>query len=380
MSNYLTLKVPYSNELAKEFFEFLELPLMSCEDISALPDDLLSSLITDQTGLTFKMLSQLYITLINDNRGNSARMIFNILDIKTKDASLKNSSIEVGGVRDAFKHALKQEDIISCVKFLEGRKIDKFTLAFVMSVVSSNIAISLLKRLNLTNLQMTIVISNSDRFSYIKTVELIKFFIKEKGYKAAPSVPLIKSMVYMYDLKNSIDEEFINSCMEKKVVERTVLWCANNMIKPVPDNQKKNMMKLLGYIIDNGFWKIDAVLRDKKSLIWIGLYNKNLDLFKFAIDKGADLTKKNNEGISLAKHAITNGPIEAIKMLSKNGSYSNSEILQRAICDNNLKVVEDMLKLGVDPNKGTINGLKLVEYARSKRNYELTELLQEYGS
>ena len=181
-------------------------------------------------------------------------------------------------------------------------------------------------------------------------------------HKVSPKIT-DKIFTLEYDVKNKLEKQ--NKMLWKVLMEQGNLdllketWDKMPDVSVTPDAMGELPIKVALAVDDNPELHKLALSYIKKAdsdFVWDAVREKDLNLLKYLLDKGADVNSKNGDGDSLLIFMVKNDYdqqfIEAIKTQDLNieaTDNNNKTALDAAIDKNNPKMAEYLLSIGAKP-------------------------------
>lgn len=131
---------------------------------------------------------------------------------------------------------------------------------------------------------------------------------------------------------------------------------------------------------------INKIDKESKTPLLLALEDDNLDLFDFLLRYGADLNIKYKGGHTILMLAIN---MKKTRFIVKIFEHLNFDVdlqddtgktaLIHAVVNNDIKVVEALLKCGANPNIEDNDKNTAILYALSKDNFEIARIIKHYS-
>jgi ankyrin repeat protein len=140
-------------------------------------------------------------------------------------------------------------------------------------------------------------------------------------------------------------------------------------------------LEVVKLLVENGA-RINMKGYNGTTSLMAAASRKHKHVVKYLIDQGAEIRHTTVEGQNVLHHAVANGWLSITNTILLKGSYSDAElgsVLQSAASENNLLLIQMLLRAGADINYKN-QGTQLLRYACNKGNIEMLKVLLEGGA
>jgi ankyrin repeat protein len=140
-------------------------------------------------------------------------------------------------------------------------------------------------------------------------------------------------------------------------------------------------MEIIKYLVEEGADLTAKNFRGASVLMFVP--NKNTDVFIYLIEKGADINNETNDGITLLMAYSDN--FELIKYLVEKGLDVNDKrsdgysVLMFAAMNGSLETVKYLIEKGADINDVEASGKNALILAEESNQYEIADYLESLG-